>query len=180
MSRDFHPMAECLENLRELVKSGASGNYYLASADNQIGAVTLNNGVIEAVNFQGRRGDFAVELLKNVDMAKCSFRPEPGRSPKHSQLSAYAVRWLTGGADSPAVTAAAAAGGKADIDRHRKAIESIAFAFLGPIASALCEGAFADCDNVPQVVEELAANLPPGEAAQFRGEIEKATGIRNV
>ena len=178
MSRDLHPMAECLEHLRKLVKSGASGNFYLASADNQIGAVTLNNGAVDAVNFQGRRGDFAVELLKALPMAKCSFRPEPGRSPKHSQLSNHAVRWLTGGAESPAVTGGASSGGKAEIERHRKAIEAIAFAFLGPIAGAICEGVFADSASVQEVVQELAANLPAGEATQFRNEVAKATGIR--
>jgi hypothetical protein len=180
MSRDLRPLAECLQDLRKLAGNGASGNFYLAGADNQISAITLNNGVIEAVNFQGRRGDLAVELLKGLDVASCSFRAEPGRSPKYSQLSATAVRWLTGGSQDPAPPKAAPPSGRAEIDRHRKTIESVAFAFLGPIAGAICESVFADCGTVQQVVHELAANLPPDEAGRFRSEIEKATGIRRT
>jgi hypothetical protein len=179
MSREFHPLAACLDQLRELVQSGASGNFYLAGTDNSIGAITLNNGVVEAVNFQGRRGDFAVELLKKVELAKCSFRAEPGRAAKHSQLSNHAVRWLTGGVTNPAPPPnIAAAADRADINLHRKAIESITFAFLGPIAGAVCEGAFADCASVRQAIDELAANLPADEATQFRNEVAKATGVR--
>jgi hypothetical protein len=180
MSREFHPLAACLDQLRELVQSGASGNFYLAGIDNSIGAITLNSGVVEAVNFQGRRGDFAVELLKNVETAKCSFRAEPSRAAKQSQLSNHAVRWLTGGVTNPAPPAntVAAAGDRAEIDRHRKAIESITFAFLGPIAGAVCESTFADCAGIRQVIDELAANLPADEAAHFRNEVAKATGVR--
>jgi hypothetical protein len=180
MSRDLRPLAECLQDLSKLAQNGASGNFYLAGADNQIGAITLNNGTIEAVNFQGRRGDLAVELLKSLETAKCSFRAEPARSAKYSQLSATAVRWLTGGAGNPAPVAAALPTGRVDIERHRKAIESVTFAFLGPIAGAVCEGVFDDCNTVQQVIHELAANLPPSEAAQFRSEIEKATGIKGA
>lgn len=180
MSRDLRPLAECLQDLGKLAQNGASGNFYLAAADNQIGAITLNNGTIEAVNFQGRRGDLAVELLKGVELAKCSFRAEPPRSPKYSQLSVTAVRWLTGGVSTPAPAPAAPPAGRADIERHRKAIESITFAFLGPIAAAVCEGAFADCNTVQQVIHELAANMPPNEATHFRSEIEKATGIKST
>jgi hypothetical protein len=182
MSREIHPMGACLDHLRELVQTGASGNFYLA-ADNNIGAITLNSGTIVSVNFQGRRGDLAVELLKTVEMASCSFRAEPARGTKHSQLSNYAIRWLTGGASNPApvasiATATRSATDRAEIEQHRKTIESITFRFLGPIAGAVCESAFADCGTLRQVIDDLAGNLPPSEAGQFRAQIAKATGVR--
>lgn len=182
MSREFCPLNVCLEELRTLVEKDASGSFYLASADSSIAAITLNNGVIESVSYQGRRGDFAVELLKSMEAAKCTFRAEPTRSAKQTVLSNYAVRWLTGSATNPAPPPKQAAAPKpndrADIEKYRKVIETITFPFLGPIAGAVCESAFADCNNLQQVIDELAANLPPDEARRFRSEVAKATGVK--
>ncbi len=183
MSRQFCPLGVCLDELRALVQKSASGSFYLAGTDNSIAAITLSNGVIEAVSFQGRRGDFAVELLKSVEKATCSFRAEPARSSRQSQLSNYAVRWLTGGAESSdsspnQISAIPTPGGRSDINKHRKIIETITFAFLGPIAGTVCEGVFADCGDLRQVIDELAANLPPDEAGIFRNEVAKATGMK--
>lgn len=186
MSRQFCPLRVCLEELRALVEKRVSGSFYLAGTDNNIAAITLNNGAIESVSYQGRRGDFAVELLKSMESASCTFRAEETRSSKQTALSNYAVRWLTGGAaataasPAPVPSQAATAGpnGRADIGKHRKAIETITFSFLGPIAGALCSSAFADCNDLRQIIEELAANLPPDEARRFRNEIAKATGVK--
>jgi hypothetical protein len=182
MSRELHSIGDCLDGLRELVKSGASGNFYLAGSDNNIAAITLNGGVIEAVNFKGRRGDFAVELLKGMETASCTFRADAPRPGRNSQLSNYAVRWLIGDAGTPAAATKAPAGAEAGdntaIQKYRSAVESIAFAFLGPIAAAVCEGAFSDCASIREVLDELAANLPPGEAEQFRNEVAKAIGVK--
>ncbi len=182
MSRESRPLRDCLDDLAALVKQGASGSFYLAGANNDIAAITLTAGVIESVNFQGRRGDFAVEMLKNMPMASCSFRAGAPGPSRQSQLSNHAVRWLTGG-----TTAAPSAGasppasrsaGGASAAPHRKTIESIAYAFLGPIASAVCDGAFAEHSELAQVIEELAASMPPEEAGYFRKEIAKALATK--
>jgi hypothetical protein len=181
MSREFCPLNVCLDELRALVGKGASGSFYFAGTDDSIAAITLSNGVVESVSFQGRRGDLAVELLKRMETASCTFHAEPTHSARQSVLSAYAVRWLTGGATNPAPPgnqAAAKPNDRADSEKHRKVIETIAFSFLGPIAGALCEGAFADCDTLHKVIDELAANLPSDEAKNFRSQIAKATGVQ--
>lgn len=64
------------------------------------------------------------------------------------------------------------------IDRYRGTVETISFAFLGPIAGVVCKRAFADCSDLQQVIDELASNLPPNEAGSFRNEIARATGVK--
>jgi hypothetical protein len=182
MSRDLCPIRECLDELSKLVKSGASGNFYLAGPDNDIAAISILGGVIDAVNFQGRRGDFAVELMKSLTIARWSFRAEQIGSAKFSQLSDNARRWLTGipapqrGTPNVPPPVAGAQTGKQDLGKYRRSVESIALAFLGPIAGTLCDSVFADCSTFAQVVDELAANLPPGEASRFRAEAARIIG----
>jgi hypothetical protein len=179
MSRDLCPIRECLDELTKLVKSGASGNFYLAGPDNDIVAITILRGGIDAVNFQGRRGDFAVELMKDLEIARWSFRAEQISSAKYSQLSDSARRWLTGlptpARVAPSVSAPSAntPSGEPDLGKYRRSVESIALSFMGPIAVTLCESAFADCSTFVQVVDELATNLPASEASRFRNEIAK-------
>lgn len=184
---ELRPLQECLAGLRELIGNGSTGSVYLADGADNIAVIVINQGSIEAINFQGRRGDFAVELLKGVTAASLSFHPGKTGSPKSFQLSGSAVRWLTDGATAPVVrpaspsAAAPAAKAVEPVERnnlaiHRRDIESIAFAYLGPIAGALCEEVFADCTSLRQVVDILAANLPQNEALQFRNQVQKATG----
>lgn len=183
MSQELRPLRECLESLRELVRKGASGSLYLADAGDNIAVVVINQGAVDAVNFQGRRGDFAVELLKSVPAASISFHPEVPRSAKNFQLSASATRWLTDGAAAPSARPAAVtpaprppeAAEKSEVAKHRRSIEAVAFSYLGPIAGALCDAVFSDHSDLPQVIDALAANLPANEAAQFRSDVAKAT-----
>lgn len=183
---ELHPIKECLDGLRQLIREGATGSVYLADGADNIAVIVINQGAVEAINFQGRRGDFAIELLKSVSTASLSFHPGKTGSPKSSQLSNSAVRWLTDGASAPparpagppAAVSAANAAESADRNnllRHRRDVESIAFTFLGPIAGALCEEVFADGTSLRQIVDILAANLPPNEATQFRSQVQKAT-----
>jgi hypothetical protein len=189
---ELRPIKECLEGLRDLITKGATGSVYLSDGGDNIAVIVINQGAVEAINYQGRRGDFAVELLKSVSTASFSFHPGKTGSPKGIQLSSSAVRWLTDGAAGPAarpvVTPAPAPlpapppapkagepGERNNLARFRHDIESIAFSYLGPIASALCEEVFADSASLRQVVDILAANLPPNEATQFRNEVQKVT-----
>ncbi|MBI4997016.1 MAG: hypothetical protein HZC22_08975 [Rhodocyclales bacterium] len=186
---ELRPIKECLEGLRDLITKGSTGSVYLADGGDNIAVIVINQGAVEAINYQGRRGDFAVELLKSVTTASFSFHPGKTGSPKSIQLSASAVRWLTDGAAGPAARPVATPapaplpapkasepGERNNLARFRDEIESIAFTYLGPIASALCEEVFADSASLRQVVDILAANLPPNEAAQFRNQVQKATG----
>ncbi|MBI5786215.1 MAG: hypothetical protein HZA64_12230 [Rhodocyclales bacterium] len=183
---ELRPITECLEGLRDLIRKGSTGSVYLADGGDNIAVIVINLGTVEAINFQGRRGDFAVELLKGVPTASFSFHPGKTGSPKSSQLSNSAVRWLTDGAAAPAaqpasppapmpVAKASEPGDRSKLLQHRHDVESIAFGFLGPIAGALCEEVFADSTSLRQVVDILAANLPPNEATQFRSQVQKAT-----
>jgi hypothetical protein len=185
---ELRPIKECLEGLRELIRQGSTGSVYLSDDSDNIAVIVINQGAVEAINFQGRRGDFAVELLKGVSTASLSFHPGKTGSPKSFQFSASAVRWLTDGAAGPAarpvappapVTMPAPKAGEPvernNLAQYRRVIESIAFTFLGPIAGPLCEEVFADSASLRQVVDILAANLPPNEALQFRSQVQKAT-----
>jgi hypothetical protein len=190
---ELRPIKECLEGLRELIRNGSTGSVYLADGSDNIAVIIINQGAVEAINFQGRRGDFAVELLKSVPAASISFQAGRTGSPKSFQLSGSAVRWLTDGATGPAARPVATAvpppppppvpvpkasepGDRNNLARYRRDIESIAFSYLGPIAGALCEEVFADSTSLRQVVDILAASLPPNEALQFRNQVQKATG----
>lgn len=177
------PIKECLDSLRELIRKGSTGSVYLADGGNNVAVIVVNQGAVEAVNFQGRRGDFAVELLKNVPAASFSFHPDKTASPKSIQLSGSAVRWLTDGAVRPVAPPAATPQPKAsepvernNLAQYRREIESITFAYLGPIAGALCEEVFAGSTSLRQIIDVLAANLPPNEASQFRTQVQQATG----
>jgi hypothetical protein len=179
----MRPIRDCLDELKELVKNGTSGNFYLAVTDSDIAVITINHGVVDAVNFQGRRGDLAVELLNSVMTARASFHAEVPRPSKNAQLSDRAVRWLTGGVvipapspGAPSAPAASTPNGRAELEKYRRNVESVAFTFLGPIAGAICESIFADCTSLQQAIDELAANLPSNEAAQFKDEVAKLTG----
>lgn len=175
MSQDQRPIRECLNELTKLIQSGASGSFYLASPDNDIAVISILRGTIDAVNFQGRRGDWAVELLKDLKIARCSFHTEQVGAAKYSQLSEPARRWLTGAPGPTRATAPSSntQNDKPDLGRYRRSVESVALSFLGPMARTLCDSVFADCTTLAQAVDELAANLPPEEAARFRGELGK-------
>ncbi len=198
MSRRVFPLGVCLDELRALRDEEASGTFYLTCSDNDVAAIALGNGVVESVSFRGRHGDFAVELLKSIDAASHSFVAEPPWTVKESGLSKRASRWLTGAdkrSASPVVLAQAAAisAGSAisataanavDVakaankrpngNRRREAIESVTFAFLGPIAEIVCASAFAESGSLDEVLDRVVSNLPPGEVRSFRNDIAKA------
>jgi hypothetical protein len=186
MSREIHSLRACLGALQKLMQLGANGTFYLVDADNEIAAITLHDGVIEEVGYHGHRGDAAVNLIKALPSASTLFHAGSTRAARHSQLSAHALNWL-GGMDTVAPESSTAsagrsspppvpAGRKAVSAGQRKAVEAIAFTYLGPVAPTVCAAAFADFDELDPVVDEIAAMLPPEEAKNFRSEITKAIG----
>jgi hypothetical protein len=176
MSQQPGSLDACLEELRACLAEAVSGTFYLACDEYGIATITFSQGIIESVNFQGRRGDFAVELLKGMNSASCTFRGESPRAAKESELSKRAIRWLTGGDGKPprAAPDAATAAAALPVYAYRRAIETTSFAFFGPIAAVLCDGAFAGGGDLKQIVDQLASNLAPNEAASFRNAVAQA------
>ena len=174
MSQELGPLAACLDELRTHLENGVSGSFCLTLVDNSVATIALASGIIETVDFQGRHGDFAFELLKGIKSASCTFRSEPPRTVKESRLSKRAIRWLTGADEKSAASVRRTAPGGLVADRHRRAIETISFSFLGPIAGVICDSAFARSGDLKQVVDELAGNLAPAEAENFRNAVAKA------
>ncbi len=178
MSQALGPLTACLEELQACLAERGSGTFHLSCDDGSMAAIELSSGIIETVTFRERRGDFAVEFLKSVKSASCNFRREPPRTARESELSKRAIRWLAGGDGNSARPSRESTAAGPAVGAHRRAIETISFAFLGLIAGVACERAFADCTDLKQVIDALASELPPNEAGNFRYEIAKATGVK--
>lgn len=173
MSREPRSLQACLGDLREIAEQRLSGTFFLEAADGSVAAITVRDGVIETVSYQGRRGDSAVAQLQQMASAVCSFRLETPRISNTAPPSRQAVEWLAGRAPAPAEPqgTASAAG---DFGRYRAAVQAIAMDYLGPVAPVLCEAAFAECATIEQVIDELASKLPGDEAGVFSAAAFKA------
>ncbi len=168
MSRQLGPVGASLDELRGYLQRGSSGTFYLVGVDDSVAAIVIASGVVESVSYQGRHGDFAVELLKNLKSASSTFESAPRRVAKESELSKRAVRWLTGADAGAAAPGRGARSAALPADRYRGLIEAACFAYFGPIATIVCDGVFKSAADVNSAIDALAAKLAPDEAAAFR------------
>ncbi|MGO1072671.1 hypothetical protein [Lysobacter sp. CA199] len=195
MSNEFRPLVQVLREVKSLAQKRASGFAYIVTEDNHSCIIRLHNGQVQEVVYRMLRNEEAVQRLSMVAAAKVRFENSgisampPGRAP----LSDSTVEWLLGGFEQdlaqhaapppPAALPTPSGGGAATAPpaamvnpRVRQAIEQIALNYLGPIASMLCDEAFAAAGGDPnRVIAQLAGQLySQQEAQRFTEEARKA------
>jgi hypothetical protein len=202
MSNDAgtRPMAEILHSLNEHVKNADSGVFFIYG-EGVAGWVHLNQGRYEDVAMQNRHSDEAVALLMNVRAASCNFRPGKVFPGHHPPLSETAKGLLRGGANMPPVlsmsqrpaasasvslvprqgVAPAAPFTPAKVSPQTKThqmqeVEKLTLAYLGPMASIICQEAWEDHGAAPAAVQAIAENLSGNAKAAFLADVRKIIG----
>lgn len=181
MANETQPLATVLGELRALIGRKATGFLFIVTEDNHSASIRLRDGHIDEVNFRNRFNDDAVQFLAQVTGARARFQPGPVSPSKRPPLGESAMQWLLGRRDNPGAAPAPSAATSASAEaaptlaQLRPAIEKVALNYLGPIASLLCEEAFAGTDDVEQALRHIALNLPErDEADRFINEARAA------
>lgn len=209
MSNEFRPLVQVLREVKSLAQKRSSGFAYIVTEDNHSCIVRLYEGHVQEVVYRMLRNEEAVQRLSMVSMAKVRFESSgvaalpAGRAP----LSQASVEWILGGFEqdlgqgqyTPPPAAPVAAPPPATIaptapvtnttgshvaiinPRVRQALEQVALNYLGPIATLLCEEAFASAGGDPnRAIAHLANQLySQQEAQRFTDEARKAlAGLR--
>lgn len=189
MVSEFRPLVDVLRELSGLIHKKVSGYFFIATESNQSSTILLRNGQVDDVTFSRYRSDEAVRQLALVSAARARFQPGAiGDSARRTPLGEAALQWLLGGFEKDAAvrerasvaaasTPAAAAPASDDPAARRTAVEHIALTYLGPIAVLLCDEAFAESDDLEQVLQNLSSNLStPEEATRFVAEVRAKLG----
>ena len=182
MATEFRPLREILRELGPLLQQKASGYFFIVTDDNHSCTIRLRGGQIDEVSFSRQRNDEAVQLLSQVSAARARFQPIAiAASGSRQPLGASAQQWLLGGFESDLSMAASATGMAANASvvqpdgRRRGIVEKIALNYFGPIASLLCDEAFAAAADEAQVLQQIASNLPSqDESRRFIAEARAA------
>ena len=185
MVSEFRPLIEVLRELQKLVQKKMSGHFFIATESNHSSMILLRNGHVDEVTFSRYRSDEAVKQLANVSAARARF--QPGRvdtSAARTPLGEAALQWLLGGFESDAgmrqrvVSAPAPAPAPApitDAAARREIVEKVTLTYLGPIASLICDEAFAASDDLDKVLQQIGSNLAtPEESRRFMQEVRAA------
>ena len=112
-------------------------------------------------------------------------RFQPGRvdtSAARTPLGEAALQWLLGGFESDAgmrqrvaPAAAPAPAPITDAAARREIVEKVTLTYLGPIASLICDEAFAASDDLDKVLQQIGSNLAtPEESRRFMQEVRAA------
>jgi hypothetical protein len=203
MSNDagVRPLAEILSILSEHVRNRDSGVFFLYG-EGVVGWVHLNEGKYDDVVMHNRHSDEAVALLMNVRVASCRFQPGKVFPGGHPPLSETAKGLLEGGAKAPTVSPASqppvASASAFSTPREvgpppaapssppralpqnktgqMQGVEKLAMAYLGPMASIICQEAWEDHGVGTSAVRAIAENLSADAKAAFLADVRKATG----
>ena len=190
------PLAEVLYRLSEHVKNADTGVFYLYG-EGVVGWIHLNEGKYEDVVMQNHYSDEAVALLLNVSMAACRFQPWKVFPGKHAPLSETAKGLLAAGAQAPATvsgalrpaastsvaplprqatpTAAPTRTPPQDKTLQMQTVEKLAMAYLGPMASIICQEAWEDHGGGFPAVLAIAENLSGDAREAFLADVRKTT-----
>lgn len=181
MVSEFRPLIEVLRELKMLVQKKMSGHFFIATESNHSSMILLRNGHVDEVTFSRYRSDEAVKQLANVSAARARF--QPGRvdtSAARTPLGEAALQWLLGGFESDAgmrqrVAPAPAPAPITDAAARREIVEKVTLTYLGPIASLICDEAFAASDDLDKTLQQIASNLAtPEESRRFMQEVRAA------
>ncbi|HUB89957.1 MAG TPA: hypothetical protein VMA74_09515 [Dyella sp.] len=183
MVSEFRPLIEVLRELQKLVQKKMSGHFFIATESNHSSMILLRNGHVDEVTFSRYRSDEAVKQLSNVAAARARFQPgKVDTSTARTPLGEAALQWLLGGFENDAAmrprVAPAAAPAPApitDAAARREIVEKVALTYLGPIATLICDEAFAGSGDLDQVLQQIGSNLStPDESRRFMQEARAA------
>ncbi len=202
MSKDagVRPLSEILYSLSQHVQNRDSGVFFLYG-EGVVGWVHLSEGRYEDVVMQNRHSDEAVALLMNVREASCRFQHGKVFPGNHPPLSETAKGLLAAGAKAPApapisarpvvsapafapprpsVAAPVAPVAPAKPSPQNKLlqmqVEKLATAYLGPMASIICQEAWEDHGMSFSAILAIAENLSGDARETFLADVRKTTG----
>lgn len=183
MVSEFRPLIDVLRELQMLVQKKMSGHFFIATESNHSSMILLRNGHVDEVTFSRYRSDEAVKQLAGVSAARARFQPgKVDKSAARTPLGEAALQWLLGGFESDAAMSPRAAPAAApapapvtDTAARRAIVEKITLAYLGPIATLICDEAFADSTDLDRVLQQIGSNLStPEESRRFMDEVRAA------
>jgi len=181
----MQPLNLVLRDLVALTRHRATGLFCIVTEENRFASIKLREGKLLEVMYRSQFNEPAIEMLSQVRVARATFQVGVVGALRHGAPGDAAVRWLLGGFEEqsnvalrpPPATTGKVNGSLTDV--HKRVIEETATAFLGPIASVVCEDAFENVHDLDGIIREIGANIGDAEeAARFGTAVRGALGIR--
>jgi hypothetical protein len=180
MAQDYIHYSEITLEIGWLCDQKASGTVFIATRDNHIAQMMLDQGEIVFIFFAGKRGQEALNLVTEIREGRYRFQ-EGGVVSRGMQLppTQDILRALSSGsaqASSPADEAHAPDGNGLSPEQ-KTVLETCLTDCIGPMAAIICEDHFASASSFQAAVDALAAEIPsPGQARKFREMVAKGVG----
>ncbi len=192
MNQETHiPFAEIVSEISRLCNERQTGTLFISTRANRSVQIMLQDGNIVYVYFFNKRGREALALMKEIKGGRFRFQEgaviaRPMDLPSTSEilqdlLTLADQKWE--GADRSTASAGASAmpsgggGGLGLTSAQQNVLEQALVAFIGPMASIICEEVFETAGDLASAVESMAGEIPSQEqAARFRQEVLQKLG----
>lgn len=185
MSQDktYSPFPDLIAQLRQFCQERRTGTLFIATEDNRLARIGLEQGQIVFLSFQTKRGADALPLMRQIKAGRARFEdgmitavsktPLPPTIEMLAYLNGAAAPAPSSGDEAPppnppgAITPDKVAVLEAELAEH-----------IGPLAGIICAEQLARHGDLAALVAALAEEIPdPGRAAQFTEQARRRLGI---
>lgn len=178
MSEDNSPLNhdQLVDTLQDLCQQKKSGTVLVATHDNNLARILLEDGRIVSIVFGQKRDNDAIPLVREITNCRVKFSENVVGSHEGANLPATStiLRMLGGSANAPGGAGTSAIGTPLDIIEH-ELIE-----ILGPMASLIWgellekAGKPLTPDAISRLLQAAAAEISdPGKRQRFKEQVEK-------
>ena len=178
-SNGFVSVNSLVQELAYICQKTLTGCLYFVSSDNHVGKFVLKQGQIVLVRYYLDTDQAAINLIRQLDQVKYHFSGrENFRGLRSDALPENgAILKLLGFEERLKSVASKKDGQFFDMgqiaiptknlsDATRAKLEEQLIAYIGPIASILCQKAFDESDDLSTVVQQLAEHIPDPQDIQ--------------
>ncbi|MEL7509659.1 MAG: hypothetical protein AAFN42_20200 [Cyanobacteria bacterium J06554_1] len=181
-SNGFVSVSSLIRELAQICQQALTGCLYFVSSDNHVGKFVLRQGEIILVRYHLETDRDALKLIKNLDQVKYHFSDRDiSKSLRSESLPQNkSILLLLGFDQRPRDVAQQATPGQNEdnsvqglSDAIKARIQEQLIAYIGPIATVLCQQAFATSDDLTTVLKQLAEHISDPEEAKAFLQVEK-------
>ena len=168
------PFSDVVANLTECCRKKQNGVFFITTDSNRSAYLTLNDGKIESVHYQNKRGSEALELLRSVEAGtyrfsegteNAMFRAQP--LPETDVILADLSEVASSGSDPvpqdeplQVVDTAPSSSPGSDYDDE---LLQLLIEFMGPMASVVFDDARENATTVKSLINKLATEIPDND-----------------
>ena len=178
-SDGFVSVRSLVQDLAHVCQKALTGCLYFVSSDNHVGKFVLKQGQIVLVRYYRDRDKEALGLIRQIDQVKYHFSDKDTLRVLRSeslpenkvilQLLGFEER-LNNAAPKKdshlSVLRQITLPSKKLSDATRTKLQDRLVAYIGPIASILCQRAFDESDDLSTVVQQLVEHIPDAKDVQ--------------